>query len=116
MTEENNMRWISGFWRRVGALFIDTIILGIVGLGLGFALETQFVELGGWGRFVGFFIALVYFGVMNSSISGGQTFGKGTVQQLIDLNSMLPKEQDKVGQVKMTVQNSSDKPALSTIH
>lgn len=76
MPEENNMRWISGFWRRVGALFIDTIILGIVGLGLGFALETQFVELGGWGRFVGFFIALVYFGVMNSSISGGQTFGK----------------------------------------
>lgn len=76
MTEENKMRWISGFWRRVGAFFVDVIILGIVGIALGFVLEAQFVELGGWGRFVGFFIALVYFGLMNSRISGGQTFGK----------------------------------------
>jgi uncharacterized RDD family membrane protein YckC len=70
------MKWISGFWRRIGALLVDSVILGSVGFGLGLALEKQFVELGGWGRFVGFFIALVYFGVLNSRVFGGQTFGK----------------------------------------
>ena len=76
MAEENDMKWISGFWRRVGALSVDTVILGVVGLGLGLVFEKQFVELGDRGRFIGFFIALAYFGVMNSNISGGQTFGK----------------------------------------
>jgi uncharacterized RDD family membrane protein YckC len=76
MAEKDDMNWISGFWRRIGALFVDSIILGVVGLGLGLALEKQFVELGGWGRFIGFFIALIYFGVFNSKLSGGQTFCK----------------------------------------
>jgi uncharacterized RDD family membrane protein YckC len=70
------MKWISGFWRRIGAFLIDAAILGVVGLGLGLGLERQFVGLGGWGRFLGFFVALAYFGVMNSKITGGQTFGK----------------------------------------
>ncbi|MEZ0487723.1 carboxy terminal-processing peptidase [Fibrella aquatica] len=49
-------------------------------------------------------------------VVGGQTFGKGTVQQLIDLNSMLPKEQDKVGQVKMTTQKFYRINGSSTQH
>ncbi len=49
-------------------------------------------------------------------IVGGQTFGKGTVQQLIDLNNMLPKEQDKVGQVKMTTQKFYRINGSSTQH
>lgn len=76
MTEGASAEWISGFWRRIAAFAIDTIILGLVGLGLGLFLETQFVELGGYGRFIGFFIALFYFGVLNSKIFGGQTVGK----------------------------------------
>lgn len=70
------MNWISGFWRRIGALLIDTVLLSFLGSMLGLAFETTFVEMGGWGRLVGFAIALVYFGVMNSHISGGQTVGK----------------------------------------
>ncbi|OZI08316.1 tail-specific protease [Siphonobacter sp. BAB-5385] len=35
-------------------------------------------------------------------IIGGTTYGKGTVQQLLDLNQFLPKETDKVGLLKMT--------------
>ena len=35
-------------------------------------------------------------------IIGDQTYGKGTVQQLIDLNQFLPREQEKVGMLKMT--------------
>lgn len=76
MTEGTSAEWISGFWRRIGAFAIDTIILGLVGLGLGLFLERQFVDLGGYGRFVGFFIALFYFGVLNSKIFEGQTAGK----------------------------------------
>ncbi|MCP3673892.1 MAG: DUF4034 domain-containing protein [Gammaproteobacteria bacterium] len=76
MTEEVELKWISGFWRRIGALSIDTLILGAAGLALGLFLESFFVQMGGWGRMVGFSIALIYFGVMNSSITGGQTIGK----------------------------------------
>lgn len=76
MTEELELKWISGFWRRIGALFIDTLILGAAGLVLGLFLESFFVQIGAWGRLVGFSIALIYFGVMNSSITGGQTVGK----------------------------------------
>ena len=79
MTERTNAEWITGFWRRIGAFAIDTIILGFVGIGLGLFLEEQFVHLGGWGRFVGLFIALFYFGVLNSRIFGGQTIGKKLV-------------------------------------
>ena len=76
MTEKIELKWISGFWRRIGALFIDSLILGLVGLILGLFLESTFVQMGAWGRLVGFLIALIYFAVMNSSISGGQTIGK----------------------------------------
>ncbi len=76
MTEEKEMNWISGFWRRIGAFLIDGLILGLVGMGLGLFLENLFVEMGAWGRFVGFVIALLYFGVMNSEVVNGQTVGK----------------------------------------
>jgi len=76
MTEEVDLKLISGFWRRVGALFIDVLILGLVGITLGLFLESTFVQIGVWGRLIGFTIALVYFGVMNSSVSSGQTIGK----------------------------------------
>jgi uncharacterized RDD family membrane protein YckC len=76
MNEEKTPKWISGFWRRVGAFLIDTIVLGLVGQGLGLFLEGFFVEIGAWGRLIGFVIALVYFGVMNSAVANGQTLGK----------------------------------------
>jgi uncharacterized RDD family membrane protein YckC len=88
MTEEVELKWISGFWRRIGALFIDTLILGVVGLALGLVLESLFVQIGGWGRLVGFSIALIYFGVMNSSIVGGQTIGKKALKiRVVDSNN-----------------------------
>jgi uncharacterized RDD family membrane protein YckC len=68
--------WISGFWRRIGALFIDGLLLGIIGFVLGIFFENVFVEIGAWGRLIGFLIALSYFGIMGSSLFNGQTFGK----------------------------------------
>ena len=49
-------------------------------------------------------------------IVGGQTFGKGTVQTLIDLNRWLPKEPEKVGEVKMTIQKFYRINGSSTQH
>ncbi|QJD78717.1 carboxy terminal-processing peptidase [Spirosoma rhododendri] len=49
-------------------------------------------------------------------IIGGQTYGKGTVQTLIDLNQWLPKEPEKVGQVKMTIQKFYRINGSSTQH
>lgn len=90
MTEGKQIKWISGFWRRIGALIIDTIILGIIGQCLGFFLETLLVEIGVWGRLVGFSIALVYFGILNSKIGRGQTLGKKILKiKVVDSNNEL---------------------------
>jgi uncharacterized RDD family membrane protein YckC len=74
--EEVPNKWICGFWRRIGALFIDTLILGVFGYVVGLFLEDTFVQLGGWGRIIGFAVSITYFGIMNSSLSNGQTIGK----------------------------------------
>jgi len=80
--------WIAGFWRRIGALLIDLLILGFVGFLLGLALENYFVQIAGWGRLVGFSIALIYFGILNSSINNGQTVGKALLKiNVVDSNN-----------------------------
>jgi len=73
-------KWISGFWRRIAALLIDTIILGVFGYILGMVFEDIFVAAGMWGRLIGFSIALIYFGLMNSKILDGQTIGKNLLK------------------------------------
>lgn len=79
MDDAENIR-ITGFWRRIGALLIDGLILGLVGFLLGLTLENYFVQIGGWGRLIGFSIALMYFGILNSSINKGQTVGKALLK------------------------------------
>jgi uncharacterized RDD family membrane protein YckC len=75
-TSETPPRVIAGFWTRVFGVFIDSLILGAGGLFLGFLFSEVFMQMGQWGRIVGFLIALLYFGFMNSRIFGGQTLGK----------------------------------------
>lgn len=79
MDNDENL-WITGFWRRIGALLIDGLILALVGFLLGLVLEDYFVQIGGWGRLIGFSIALIYFGLLNSSINNGQTVGKAILK------------------------------------
>ena len=74
--EGNDKRWIAGFWSRIFALFLDSLLLGAIGFGLGLAFESEFVEMGALGRTIGFAVALTYFGLMNSVIGKGQTLGK----------------------------------------
>lgn len=72
----SNTLAIAGFWQRLGAFFLDCLLLGAVGAAAGFFLFDEFVRLGPWGRLVGFCVALAYFGTLNSRFSGGQTLGK----------------------------------------
>ncbi|AJR05389.1 RDD family protein [Photobacterium gaetbulicola] len=76
MKDERQQKWICGFWRRLGAFFIDLSLLGLVGFLLGTMFANTFVQLADWGRLIGFFILLTYFGVMNSERCHGQTVGK----------------------------------------
>ncbi len=88
MKEEVKQRWIANFWKRIGALFVDTLILGLVGFLLGLVLESTFVQISGWGRLIGFSIALTYFGLMNSKIFNGQTIGKRLLNlKVVDSNN-----------------------------
>src|SRR4051812_37143947 len=67
---------IAGFWRRVGAAFIDYIIIAACGVVLGLLFSEQFMRMGGWGRLIGAAVAAVYFVPLNSRIGGGNTIGK----------------------------------------
>jgi len=93
--EEVQERWICGIWRRIGALFIDSLVLAVFGYAVGLFLEDTFVQLGGWGRLIGFVISITYFGVMNSSLSNGQTIGKKLLNiKVVDTDNLtisLPK-------------------------
>ena len=62
-SEPMEIRIISGFWRRLLAFLIDCLILGVFGMLSGVFLFETYVSLGSCGRLVGFFIALIYFGI-----------------------------------------------------
>lgn len=49
-------------------------------------------------------------------ILGEQSFGKGTVQSLIDLNQFLPRETEKLGQLKLTMAKFYRVTGSSTQH
>lgn len=66
----------AGFWRRTIALLIDWIILAIVCCIVGFFFGESLLRMGGWERFIGFGIALLYFVPLNSRLGGGRTIGK----------------------------------------
>lgn len=67
---------IAGFWRRLGAFVFDTIVLAVVAGVIWWIWPAQVVALGSAGRWVGFGLALLYFGLFNSRLCHGQTPGK----------------------------------------
>jgi len=72
---KNNL-FFSGFWTRIWALLIDTLILGVFGYILGLTLENIFISMGECARLVGWGISLAYFSILNSRLNNGQTLGK----------------------------------------
>lgn len=67
---------ISGFWRRFVAWLIDVLILGVIGQIIGVVFSSFLFSIGPYGRPIGLLFTIPYFGIMNSKIGGGQTFGK----------------------------------------
>lgn len=67
---------VAGFWQRLGAFVLDVLLLGLVGAALGLFFTDELVHLGSWGRLLGFSVALAYFGLLDSKVTGGQTLGK----------------------------------------
>jgi uncharacterized RDD family membrane protein YckC len=65
--------------KRVVALIIDFIVLGIVGFLSGLVLEDFYVSLGKYGTLVGTAITMLYFSVLQSNIGKGQTLGKKAI-------------------------------------
>lgn len=72
----NTVAPIAGFWRRLAAWIIDSLLLGILGQSIGWTFSSFWFEVGPYGRFVGLFFILTYFGLMNSKFGKGQTLGK----------------------------------------
>ena len=66
--------WPCGFWRRVAALFLDSVLLGAVGLLLGLVWGSWFSSIGQSGRWIGFVIAGAYFITLHAR--SGQSLGK----------------------------------------
>lgn len=75
-TQSLDLPSIAGFWRRIAAFTLDALTLGLIGLAIGAVLGYPLASLGPWGRLLGFFVALTYFGFFNSRLAGGQTPGK----------------------------------------
>ena len=67
---------IANFWRRIFALLLDYLIIGFAGFILSLPFAFLLFKIGPYGRLIGLFIILPYFGIMNSKICNGQTLGK----------------------------------------
>ena len=67
---------IGNISRRFLAYLEDTLLLGLIGVLIGTVFYGLFSRMGGWEIFIGFFIAVAYFGYMNSEKCNGQTWGK----------------------------------------
>jgi len=81
-----NPRLFGGFFRRLGAMVVDSIVLGLIGSLLGLAFFDALSTLGAVGPLLGLVIATCYFGFQNSALCGGQTLGKRIVGiQVVDV-------------------------------
>ena len=67
---------IAGFWRRLFALFIDLLMLGVLGMILGAVFFDPLARMGDAAKLIGFGIALAYFGLCGSRVCTGQTLAK----------------------------------------
>jgi uncharacterized RDD family membrane protein YckC len=74
---------VGGFWPRVGALFVDGLVLGAIGFPLGLLLGERFAPVGTPARLIGLLVIIPYFGVLGSQVGNGQTLGKRLLGLLV---------------------------------
>ncbi len=67
---------VAGFWRRTIAFFIDCIVLGLLSAGVFYISPDFWSDHYYPGVLAGFLLWMVYFGLTESSVLGGQSMGK----------------------------------------
>lgn len=68
---------IAGFWRRAVAFVIDLLLLALLCYVCGFVFISYLAKIGLFlNHAIGYLIALLYFGVLESGVGGGKTIGK----------------------------------------
>lgn len=72
----SNGRSIEGFWRRLGALAIEYLLVALTCFLFGSVAFDLFAQMRGAERLFAFALALAYFGYWNSERGDGQTIGK----------------------------------------
>lgn len=78
-------RPVGSLWRRIAAFILDSIFVGVAGTLIAMPFFGALSRLGAWGRLLGFCIAILYYGVLNSRIGNGQTVGKRLMHlQVVD--------------------------------
>ncbi|MCM0081333.1 RDD family protein [Geomonas sp. Red32] len=65
-----------GFWRRFFADFLDAIILGIPGYGVGYLFRYRISAMGIHAIWIGLTCSFLYYGLQHTRLCGGQTPGK----------------------------------------
>ena len=68
--------YIAGFWRRLFAFFIDSILVGIFCWVIASVSGDLLFKFPIVSIFVGYLIVILYFGLLNSHLHQGQTFAK----------------------------------------
>ena len=67
----------SGLWRRFAAMFIDILVLAVIGLLAGrMLLGVSCASLGALAQLIGLAVAILYTALLNSRTGGGRTVGK----------------------------------------
>jgi uncharacterized RDD family membrane protein YckC len=67
---------VAGFWIRMGSDLLDALVLGVVGLLAAVLFRDTALRLGERAALFGAGLTLVYTGILQSDIGGGQTLGK----------------------------------------
>ena len=62
-------------WARLGAWFVDSLIVGAVGALIGLVAFDALAGVGAEGRLIGLAISILYYGLLGSRLGGGQTLG-----------------------------------------
>ncbi|MDB4990585.1 MAG: domain containing protein [Myxococcaceae bacterium] len=71
---------MAGFWRRLGADFVDLALLAALVFPFGYLFRYPLSELGGRGASVGLVLSIGYFGALHTKLGRGQTLGKRVLQ------------------------------------
>jgi len=69
-------RIVVGFWRRFFSDLLDSIVLGAFGYAIGYPLRYTFSAMGLHALWVGLACSFLYFGILHTRITNGQTLGK----------------------------------------